>query len=430
MDRYPGNLMAVKRGLPVKVYRWFILIASLSSFLIQGCTGPQVKQHAFDEYLDAGVAVAANSGGPRFNGDLFRYEELVTLQQDPEQPESFLYQSRSFLRTVKGFFMCEEGRFYVNDSGGARIAVFDAAGRFERSIGRRGQGPGEFMINELFELTDGVLKVYDHNLHRTTHYRTDGALVEMVHERGFRNADPNVLVTLTGPSHYDEEGHLWTSAGFVAMTAEMDTFGTAATREIKIKYEFPTPGRGKGGKSRPDVPFIARPFTKYLPDGSVLLTDGVEPVLWWHWLDGSIRKRIDLGISPRSVTRQDIDRFYHDLDEQFAAADENQRIYLGWLRNAVIFPEYRTLWNHIYVDDAGYIWLEGFEMDFERWDRGGGFTYYVLNPEGEYLGTTRAPAVGLVTRGHFMGELYDRETDREDYAVWSLAPRPEGFIYP
>ena len=408
------------------------LFISFSPFLLLavGCSGTRTGQYAFEEYVEAGIHIAATTNGPRFNEDLFHFEKVVTLQQDPDRPESFLYQSRSFLRTEKGFFMDEDGRFYVNDSGGARIAVFDAAGRFERSIGRRGQGPGEFMINELYELTDGILKIHDYNLHRKTYYRTDGVLLNTIRGGGFHHEDSDVIVRLFGPTHYDENGHLWVSAGFVATDAKMDTFGTASTRQIRIMYEFPTPGHGKGGKSRPPVPFVDRPFARYLRDGSVLLTDGVEPVLWWYWLDGSMRKRVDLGLSACPVTPQEINRFYRDLDEQIAAADENQKVYLGWMRDAVVFPEYRTIWNHISVDDEGYIWLEGFEMDFERRDQGGGFTYYLLSPEGELLGTTRAPAVGRTGRGHFMGEVSDAETDREDYVVWRLVPQPEGFAYP
>jgi len=56
------------------------------------------------QYIDAGVPVAANRGGPRFEGDLFSYEEVVTLQQDPRVPESFIYNSHQFIPTEKGFF--------------------------------------------------------------------------------------------------------------------------------------------------------------------------------------------------------------------------------------------------------------------------------------------------------------------------------------
>ena len=195
-------------------------------------------------------------------------------------------------------------------------------------------------------------------------------------------------------------------------------------------YEFDTPGHGKGGKSRPPLPYRDRPFGMLMPDGTVLLTDGIEPVLLRYQPDGFLLERIELGIPVRRVTDRERERFNGDLDEEYRAADENQKVYLGWMKDAVIFPERRTLWNHIAVDDAGYYWLEGSEMDFERNDRGGGSTYHLLDPEGEYLGTTRAPGTGRVTRGYFMGEVADPGTGLIEYTVWRLVPRRAGFVYP
>ena len=407
-----------------------VLLMSLFFSMLIGCSDKQLGKHAFEVYSDGDIPVAANTGGPKYGEDLFKFEKVVTLQEDPGRPDSYLYQSISFIRTVKGFFLGDDGRYYVGDSGGARIAVYDASGRYERSIGRQGEGPGEFVLCELYELADGVLKILDYNLHRTTCYGTDGTLIEMIRGGGFHFPERDMVVNLTMPSYYDENGYLWMGAGFTAFDSGGDTLGTASTRQIQILYAFATPGHGKGGQSRPPVPFIDRPFTKCLPDGSVLMTDGIEPVLWWYRPDGSVRRIIDLGIPPRALNREEITRFYRDLDSQIAAADDNTKVYLGWMRNAVVFPEYRTLWNHISVDDKGYMWLEAYEMYFERNDRGGGCTYYLLSPEGEYLGTTRAPAVGRVAKGRFMGEVTDPETHRVEYSVWRLLPQPEGFVYP
>ncbi|MFC1627759.1 6-bladed beta-propeller [Gemmatimonadota bacterium] len=394
------------------------------------CSDTPDAEHVFSELTIDGIPVAQNSGGPKHDGELFSYVPVVTLHQDTERPDSFLYQNRSFIRTVKGFFLDGDGRYYVNDSGGARIAVFGPDGRYERSLGRQGQGPGEFMICELIDLSDDILTSIDYNLHRTTRYHTDGRLIEVVPGRGRFSIGSDLFFGLHNPSHYDQNGHLWMGSGYLVTTATGDTVGSASTPQIRINFEFDTPGHGKGGKSRPPVPYTDRPFGLYIADGSVLLTDGVDQVLIWHRLDGSIRKKIETGIPSQPVTSQERDRFFRDLDSQFRNADDNQKVYLGWLRDAVVFPEYRTLWSHISVDDAGYIWLEGFEMDFERRDRRGDYTYYLLSPEGEFLGTTRTPGVGRVSRGFFLGEVTDPETDRVEYTVWRMVPRSEDFAYP
>ncbi|MFC1529667.1 6-bladed beta-propeller [Gemmatimonadota bacterium] len=398
--------------------------------LLAACSTVDSGRHSFRTVVIDGVPTAENRGGPGFDGELFRFEPVTTLRQDEEVPDSIIFPGTPSLRSIKGFFLDAGNRYYIYDSGGSRIAVFGPDGRYERSIGRRGQGPGEFMVGELLDLTDGILKIIDHNQHRISRIRTDGELIEIISGQERFQVGPDMFFTMQSHSRYDENGHLWLAPGFLTTTATGDTVGAAALPEIRIMYEFDTPGHGKGGKSRPAVPFTDRPCGLYLDDGSVLLTTGVDPSLTWYELDGSIRKRIELGIPRREVTRADRDRFFRDLNEQYQAADDNGKVYLGWMRDAVIFPEFRTLWNHITVDDAGYMWLEGSEMEFERIDRGGGCTYHLLSPEGEYLGTSRAPGVGRTTRGFFMGEVTEPETGLVEYAVWRLEPRAEGFLYP
>jgi hypothetical protein len=163
----------------------------------------------------------------------------------------------------------------------------------------------------------------------------------------------------------------------------------------------------------------------------VVLTDTVEPVLWWYRLDGSVRLKIDLGIPRRRIGEEEIGRYRQDLDTRLAAADGFDREVLTLEREAgVPFPEYGSLWNHLSVDELGYIWLEGHEEEFERTARGGGYTYYVISPEGEFLGTTRAPGMGRVMDGHLMGEITDPATGALTCAAWRLIARPPGFTYP
>jgi hypothetical protein len=336
--------------------------------------------------------VALNSGGPKYFGDLFRYEQVAVLQQDPNRPESLMYMDIRFLRTEKGFFRGRDGYFYVGDSGGARIAVFDPEGRYLRSIGGRGEGPGEFSFMELYALDGDVLTALDHSLRRTTRFRTDGTLLEVLPGR-MPWEDDGVVLSLAGRSHYDQEGSLWMGAGFTARTRDGELIGEGRTREINILWSFATPGAGRGGQSRPPVPFVARPFARPMPDGGVLLTETVEPVLWWYHLDGSVRLKIDLGIPRRRIDEQDSQGFTTDLDNRLAAADGAERERLTLERAAVPYPRYGSLWNYLSVDDERYLWLEAHEEGFERTARGGGCTYYVISIEGEFMGTTRAPAV-------------------------------------
>jgi DNA-binding beta-propeller fold protein YncE len=53
------------------------------------------------------------------------------------------------------------GRLYVADTAAHDIKVFDAAGRLERTLGRRGSGPGEFNFPSHLAWAGGALYVSD-----------------------------------------------------------------------------------------------------------------------------------------------------------------------------------------------------------------------------------------------------------------------------
>ncbi len=76
----------------------FLLIGIL---MLGACSNSSPEEHSFREVLTDGIMVAENRGGPRFDGELFRYEPVVTLRQDEEEPGSLIYPSSSFIRTVR-----------------------------------------------------------------------------------------------------------------------------------------------------------------------------------------------------------------------------------------------------------------------------------------------------------------------------------------
>lgn len=84
-----------------------------------------------------------------------------------------------------------EGRLYVLDSMNHRIQVFDRDGKFIKSIGRRGQGPGEFNMPSSISLdASGNLYVVEAGPGRVQVFAPDGALVKTLKmpDSGISNA--------------------------------------------------------------------------------------------------------------------------------------------------------------------------------------------------------------------------------------------------
>ena len=94
-------------------------------------------------------------------------EVLVVEDHDPTQ-----------LYGVSGAKMLSDGGVVVGDGGAMEIRKFAANGEHEWSVGRRGEGPGEFMSLRVLRgcSNDSVFVVYDRLLGRVSEFGLDGML--------------------------------------------------------------------------------------------------------------------------------------------------------------------------------------------------------------------------------------------------------------
>lgn len=80
---------------------------------------------------------------------------------------------------VQAVVVDDLGRMWVADAQANELLVFDADGRFVRTVGGTGEGPGEFMrIGPAFHGPDGTIWVEDLSLVRWEVFDTAGARVE------------------------------------------------------------------------------------------------------------------------------------------------------------------------------------------------------------------------------------------------------------
>ncbi len=77
---------------------------------------------------------------------------------------------------VRGFAVDVRGRVYVLDAAEQRVYMFDSSGALLKSIGRRGQGPGEFQLANGIAAWRDQLWVYDPGNNRITVFAGQGQL--------------------------------------------------------------------------------------------------------------------------------------------------------------------------------------------------------------------------------------------------------------
>ena len=115
-----------------------VLLALFITFLVffVSCGKQGTEWTGTIEEVD-GVTIVKNSKAPLYSENILRLEEELSIGE-AEGRDEYVF---SRVRDVE---VDETGRIYALDSKEANVKVFDWDGNYIRTIGRKGQGPGEF----------------------------------------------------------------------------------------------------------------------------------------------------------------------------------------------------------------------------------------------------------------------------------------------
>ncbi len=405
--------------------------------LLPACSTENVSGgHRFSIIEEAGIPTAVTEGGPRFEGELFRYEHILTLQEDPANVESLLSRPVVFNRD-------EAGRYHVLDPTQGRIAVFDPEGRYLHTYGRKGDGPGEFRSPALQYVRKGVVSIWDYTNARTTRFTSGGELIDTVRKpldfeynlRGLFHTGTGGLVGIQPfafvPDSTWVKCRMWNGAGDILATIE------TPLRIENVRRSIPGSDR-----TRPVyIPYGCVPSAAYHSDLGTLVSSGHEPVLTWYDDRGDPTRRIRIPCLNNTLTdadRERYDRLWSERRERFPERAGEIRVY----GDPALLPDRKACWTYIHIDDAGYLWLRTSDPIYFDLLLPEGQTYHLLDREGGYLGITRTPQViseisqqvyltpVSVADGYFMGISQDPETGANLMKVYRMVPVAEGFRYP
>jgi hypothetical protein len=90
------------------------------------------------------------------------------------QPERLVSGDSAHLSSSLDMALDSQGRIWIADARNKRVVVFDSEGKLVRTIGREGDGPGEFRLPVRIAINDTLVRVYDPMHHAIQDYRPDG----------------------------------------------------------------------------------------------------------------------------------------------------------------------------------------------------------------------------------------------------------------
>jgi len=365
----------------------------------------------------------------------------------------------SLLQRPWDLTMDEDGYFYVVDGSQHRVAVFDPQGRFVRSIGQQGQGPGDLFSPTEISYADGILTIPGSPRLRTTRFHRDGRLLDVITiPRGSGSPAARPYLSSEGLLAVEEsfterdDTSLRSGERVVTYTATGDTLAFLQSgpnvRAIMRNAEQYVRVQSTGQLEIRTLPtasslhFIGGAQATYVASRNQILTaDGTRPEIRWYALNGTLQELIRLVIPVEKVTSDERVEILARLDSLIAEAEveedpgrrETRLLRARQAKEIVILPEEKAYWSWVDLDDEGYYWLRLPTPYFGTTERNESYRFKVLSPQGEYLGDTEIPARRRhwkVVQGHLLTLVLIVQTGELVPTVYRMVPIAPGLRYP
>lgn len=321
-----------------------------------------------------GVVVVKNPSEPLNPGLQIVFKEELTIGVK-EGDENYMFGNRVFVNAD------EDGHIYVTDQDRVTVKKYDSNGNFLQSIGRSGQGPGEFQdMSEVRFNSNGNIYLYDAKNRRISYLTKDG----------------NYLKGITIPVFF--EGAVINSKGFyVARSVDnvelgggkkWDYFYGLFDEHFNLMAEFLRLPQKVSNKNADSIAQVLadslseeafQPYVNYVLDENDLIYFGYpeDYEIKVYSSEGKLRKIIQRDFEPVEIGERHKDYFEQHQSELFLAkipANEEERVF-----ELVEYPKYKPAYERFILMENGWIFVVVDSV------RDGSTLVDIFSEDGEYM---------------------------------------------
>jgi len=289
---------------------------------------------------------------------------------------------------VRSPFLLPDGRLVVPLAGESLIRVFDPEGEVLESMGRQGEGPGEFFVLSSAWARGDTIEAADGRLRRITRFFPDGSL-EVISLRGavgVQSAPPGPL----------EGGWLMAGVERVELNGRdpivLHSFSKEGTHLGEVARTLGIHRVQAEGAARVH-PLSPRAVVRIGPDG-IYVGETESPRIRVYDFSGALRREMvwnTEGIDPEAALGVVQD------------TPNPEPIFEHGLREAAVPDRLSVFWDFL-VDELGFVWVLPFHVrrhaaalgglgggDYLTSPSGGGGPWLLFSPQGEPLGSIEVP---------------------------------------
>jgi len=349
------------------------IILFFSVFIALVSLGGQKTEWKGKIEVENGVKVVKNPKKPIYGEDIFIIEEELSFGDD-EEDEDYMFSEVSHI-TVDN-----DGRIYVLDRRESHVKLFDQEGKHVRTIGRKGQGPGELNNPIFVYFPRNELLVTQRE--RLSFFSPEGEFLRTVlmkkesPSRARCNSHEKIVGTATV---FDLENPYTYFNVLKTYDSEIEPIKELA--RIKIQR--------KPGVLNPISPNI---YMTVDDEDNIIFGYSKDYELQIFNPEGDLIKKIMREYDPVEVTEEEKEEATQGISSQIK----------------VEFPKYHPPFLRFVHDEKGRLYVQS----YEKGDRYNVYYHDVFDRDGRYIAKVQLRQFPVIFRN---GKLYSLEEDEDGY---------------
>jgi len=373
----------------------YILAISLISLLIMSCTEEKSTKKAEwkgEVELTNGTKIIKNPSEPVYGEILLELEEELSIGR--EDDDNYLFYD------PRNISVDEQRNIYILERGNHRIQKFNKDGNYLRTIGKEGQGPGEFERPYSLVL-DKNSNIYVSDRRKIHFFNPSGEFVKTIPlsdqvNNFFVSSEGNIFGLMTQRIEKERtrlivkmnsEGKILKNIVQLAEVTQVMRKSENVTSTFSITHDYN----------------YSLYFT-FSDNNQIYYGDSSEYSFSRINLEGNVELIIKKEESYQSISQKEKDKILEAFSELIKQWPK------GVVEEAVQFPAHRPFFNRVLIDDKGRIYIKKVKPVLDETES---LEFDVFSPEGYYLYKTTLPFSPEIIKNGYLYDLYTSEETGE-----------------
>jgi hypothetical protein len=352
-------------------------------FSLTHCIGSSSTERGYETTDSAGVQIVLNRSPTWGPGEGWEVSEAPLVQIGVREGDP-AYQFQRVWEVKR----LSDGRFIVADEMAKELRLFDPSGQHLMTVGRDGEGPGEFR----FPWGPGAYRgdsiyTFDYGLMRTSIFDPDGAFARSVINPVPGNywllgvfEDGSFFLTDGGSGRPEgPPGLRWDTGPVLAVSpngADVDTLGSFPNLQVFLE------ANGRQAMYH----FACEAKRGVWGNGFFYATSDRDEIRFFNRA-GELRRIVRRGREPQPVTEEKIEQYKAGFLDYIGKESGMEAVSrMAPMLDAAVYAEEVPFFGEVLLDPGGYLWVQDYSTPFFL-----NRTWSVFDPSGQWLGEVLMP---------------------------------------